>query len=309
MILPAENASTSSGPYAELMAHVEEVERRPGILAASAYQTQPWLNVMDMRCTILVYADNDLDAAASAAIELTNHFWSLRHRFYDFELVPPAEAVRRALAAPTGPVVLSDGGDGSGSGSTGDSTAILEALIAEAPAATSYVSVVDPGAATACAAAGIGATVTLDLGGKLDPVHYRPLRVTGRVVLLSDGVFTFKGPQFTGQQHSRGLTAVLAIGGVRVVVTSTTAFNWDPEYYRSLGLEPRDARIVVVKSPTGYRAAYTGLMSDSIAVDGPGASSANIRALEPEFHRVNRPIYPFDDVPDSEVLVNITPEA
>jgi microcystin degradation protein MlrC len=305
MILPAENASTTTGPYAELMAHVEDVERQPGVLAASAYQTQPWLNVRDMRCSVLVYTDRDQAAAESHADDLARHFWSLRHRFYDFELVPVREAVRRALAEPAAPVVLADGADGSGSGSTGDSTAILQALIAERPGRPCFVSIVDPRAATACATAGVGQQITLDVGGRLDPKHYRSITVSGSVKALSDGVFTFKGPQFTGQEHDRGLTAVLAIGSIRVAITTATAFNWDPEYYRSLGLEPRDAQVVVVKSPTAYRAAYAGLMTDSILVDGPGASSANIRALESEFDRVSRPIYPFDN-PSEEVALRAT---
>ncbi len=95
---------------------------------------------------------------------------------------------------------------------------------------------------------------------------------------------------------------MLAIGAVRAVLTETVCFNWDPEFYRSVGLEPRDARIVVVKSPQAYRAAYAGLMADSILVDGPGPSPSNLRRLAGELDRVRRPFYPFGDVPDEVAL-------
>jgi microcystin degradation protein MlrC len=303
MILPAENSATTHGPMAEVMAHAEEIERRPGVLAVSVCPTQPWLNLPDMACSVLVVADRDQALADACADELARHFWRVRERFYDLELVPPREAVRRSLAAARGPIVLSDGADGTGSGASGDSTAILEALLQERATDTkAFLSIVDPEAVRICIAAGVGATVSLPVGGGIDRIHYRPLEVTGRVRLISDGEYIYKGPQFTGDRAERGRTAVLAIGEISVVLHERTAFNWDPEFYRSLGLEPADARMVVVKSPTAYRAAYAGLMADSIIVDAPGAARANIRALESEMGRVQRPIVPFDEVPDEFAL-------
>lgn len=302
MILPAENSATTRGPMKELIAHAEEIERRPRVLGVSICPTQPWLNLPDMACAVLVTTDDDSKLAESYADELGERFWRLRHEFYDLEIVSPTEAIHRAVEAKAGPIVFADSADGTGSGASGDSTVILEALMSDGATVPSYLSIVDPEAVRACEKAGVGSTVSLVLGGTIDRAHYRPLRVTGRVRLVSDGVFTYKGPQFTGQKSERGLTAVLQIGAVQVVVTERTTFNWDPEYYRSLGLDPFDARIVVVKSPTAYRAAYASVMKDSITVDAPGAARANILALEGELDRVRRPIFPFDDLPDELAL-------
>ena len=316
MILSPVNSSTSEGPAAEMRERLEEIERDPRVLTASFCATQPWLNVADMACAVVVATNDDQPLADRLADDLAARFWSLRARFYDFELTPIDEAIRRALASPVGPVVFADAADGTGSGSSGDSTAILEGLlrwntISPLPRrgrgvggvrSLAYLSIVDPEAVAACCAAGVGAEVALALGGKIDRVHYRPVEVIGRVRTLSDGTFTFKGPQSTGEEHRRGRTAVLAVEAaafdVRIVLTETTCFNWDPEFYRSLGLEPRDARIVVVKSPTAFRAAYAGLMTDAISVDAPGPSTGNIKGLVAEMDRVRRPIYPFDDLPD-----------
>ena len=53
-----------------------------------------------------------------------------------------------------------------------------------------------------------------------------------------------------------GPTAVLAIGAIRLLLMSRTIPTSDPEIYRAAGLEPASARIVVVKSPNLFRAAY-----------------------------------------------------
>ena len=311
MILSPVNSSTDEGPAAALRARLEEFERQPGVLTASFCATQPWLNVEDMACAAIVTTDGDQALADHLADDLAARFWSLRERFYDFELTLIDESIRRALSAPAGPVVFADAADGTGSGSSGDSTAILEGLLRYSPSprgkggrgtrSLAYLSIVDPEAVAICCAAGVGAEVSLAVGGKIDRIHYRPLEVTGRVRTLSDGTFIFKGPQFTGESHHRGRTAVLAVPGaaidVRIVITEVTCLNWDPEFYRSLGLEPRDARVVVVKSPTAFRAAYDGLMTDAISVDAPGPSTGNIRSLAAEMDRVRRPVYPFDELP------------
>lgn len=303
MILPAENTSTAAGPMAEVMERAAQVGGRAGILDVSVTQVQPWLNASDAACCVLVVANGEPEVAARAADELSEFYWRQRDRFYEVELVPVREAVRRALKSPHRPVVLADGADATGSGSSGDSTAILQALLESGARETPvYLSVVDPQAVAACTAAGEGATVSLAIGGGIDRTHYRSCAVTGTVRLLSDGAFTFSGPQFTGEPHQRGRTAVLAVGEIQVVLTERSAFNWDPAFYRSLKLDPAEAQIVVVKSPTAYRAAYEGLMAESILVDGPGPSTGNIRSLVDALDRVRRPIYPFDDVPDDRAL-------
>ena len=51
-------------------------------------------------------------------------------------------------------------------------------------------------------------------------------------------------------------------------------------------------KMVVVKSPNGFRAGYESIAKRIFMVDTPGVSSANFAAMP--FHRLNRPIYPLD---------------
>jgi len=91
-----------------------------------------------------------------------------------------------------------------------------------------------------------------------------------------------------------GRTAVLERGSLRVVVMEHGVTQWDPELYRSLGLEPKDARIVQVKSPAAFRAAYADIADEIILLDTPGAASPKLTSLA--WQRLSRPIYPLDDL-------------
>jgi microcystin degradation protein MlrC len=89
-----------------------------------------------------------------------------------------------------------------------------------------------------------------------------------------------------------GRTAVLVQGGIHLVVMERGVSQWDPQLYRSLGLEPTDARIVQVKSPMAFRAAYEGIYDEVIVVAAPGAANPALRSLN--WKRVPRPLYPLD---------------
>jgi microcystin degradation protein MlrC len=66
---------------------------------------------------------------------------------------------------------------------------------------------------------------------------------------------------------------------VTVVVSNLSANNIDPELYRSQGIEPREYKIVIVKSAAGFRAEYAPFAAKMLVVDTPGVSSANLRTL------------------------------
>ena len=85
---------------------------------------------------------------------------------------------------------------------------------------------------------------------------------------------------------------VLEIGAVRVLIAERPAMTVDPELFRSHGIEPLYCKIVVVKSPNGFRAAYEPIAKRIILVDTPGVSTARLETLP--FRRINRPIYPLD---------------
>ena len=294
LILPAEGMQTTHGPGHELIEAARALGARTEIADASVFNVQPWLDIPEMGCSVVVVAaDGNVETAARAAEKLGRRQWDLREEF-EIDLMPIEAALDRALAAEGRPVVLADSADSTGSGSPGDSTAILKALLARQVGETCLITVVDPEAVAELFDAGVGAIVTTLIGGKRDHIYNSPAEIRGTVTrLVEDGRFQFKGKVFAGTECSMGRVAVLRAGGVHIVLSERAAFTVDPELYRGLGLEPLDAKMVFVKSPNLFRANYEEMAADIIMVNAPGLSSGNLRAVP--FERVQRPIYPLDE--------------
>ena len=154
----------------------------------------------------------------------------------------------------------------------------------------------DPQAVDAMMEAGIGAEVTLDLGGKLDmPAIGRvgePLSVTGRVKLLSSGEYTIRGPMYTGVTVGMGRTAVLDTGKVEIVVIERHHEPWDVGCLQSLGIEPAAKRFIMLKSRVHWRAGFWPVVRHVVECAGVGVTTSDYDQLD--FRRVRRPIFPLD---------------
>ena len=291
MILPAEVTATIFQPMAGFIARLGELDQTPGIATASLACVQPWLDVEELGCSVVVVADGDKAAAQGAALALARDYWQSRHVFH-VDLVPVSESVRRAIAQ-AGPVVLSDSADATTSGSTGDSTAILEEILKQKAPGPCLLSVTDAEVARQAQRAGVGKTLDVSLGGKYDRGRFKTLNLQVTVEALSDGEYVGRGHMGDGYRFHMGPTAVLQVGGAHIVTTSRAEANFGPELYRSVGLEPTTARVVVVKSPAGFRAIYASIARDIMIVDGPGSTTAHLAAIP--FTHLRRPLYPLDD--------------
>ena len=81
---------------------------------------------------------------------------------------------------------------------------------------------------------------------------------------------------------------------MKIILISHRWQTLDPEMIRLVGIDPREERILVIKSTIHYRAAFEPLAAAIIEVDGPGLSSSNLERFE--FAHVRRPIFPLDDI-------------
>jgi len=292
MIVPAENAQTTHGVIYDLLrasrAHLEE----PGIYDISIFPMQPWMDVPEAGCSVVVVADQARRARAEAiAAQLADTWWQ-RKEEHRVTLAPTDQTIAQALASERKPWVLADSADAPSSGAPGDSTITLAALLNAQPNVDCYTNIVDPQAVARMVECGVGSRVTLSLGARSGATLYRPVEVTGKVRLISDGDFVHKGEGFRGVTIHRGRTAVLQSGHVYIVVMERACLQWDPELYRSVGLEPTDAQIVIVKSPAGFRAAYSPFAAEIHVLDAPGVCTPNLMALP--YARIPRPMWPFD---------------
>ena len=292
MLVPPENSTHNWAPLGNVIDKALLLEEEGQIVHGGIYPVQVWMDTPDVAASVVVIVDGKPEQAQKHANQLAEMLWMRRHDFA-FNMMSPDEAVRHALAWEEGMVILCDSADATTSGSTGDSTAILKALIDQSPLdEIALVNIVDPLAVAQAIEAGIGAMITLQVGGKLAPELYSPVTFTGYVKTISDGTFIFKGPGMRGVSHHMGRTVVLYAGGIHLVVMERGVSQWDPQLYRSLGEEPADARMVQVKSPMVFRAAYDGIYEEVVFVDAPGAASPQLKALT--WKNLPRPLFPFD---------------
>jgi microcystin degradation protein MlrC len=192
-----------------------------------------------------------------------------------------------------GPLVFTDAADATSSGATGDSNAILRGLRDAGYTGRVMAPIVDPAAAAAAHAAGVGATIRCTLGGAIDPGRFAPMPVEARVKLLSDGRSRL---ETMGTPLDAGPCAVLSFENFTVVVLSRTLSLFDRAMYHANGCNPRDFDLTVVKSPHTEFHMYDAWVEKNFNIDAPGATSADLPSLG---HTIcARPMYPME--PDTE---------
>ena len=300
LLVPAENMQTTGGPMKEVFDTAEAYRsEHPEILSVSVFGVQPWLDIDEMGGAVLAVADANKESAAECTRRTAQRFWDLREEF-EVSLAPPEEAIREALATEGGPVVLADTADSPTSGAPGDSAELLRLLLQQAPETPALAWVRDPRAVEQAWALRPGDSILVSLGAQFNPQQYQPVPIEGRVRSMSDGRFVFRGEYNHGMVNEMGRTVVLDVGSISVVVSEEAASMIGAEVYRSQGLEPKDHKVVVVKSANSFRSEYGPFMVKAIAVDTPGLSSSNLRSLP--YRRLSRPIHPLDQVEFSAML-------
>lgn len=280
--------NTNMRPMKPVMDAAIELEQQPGILATSVAAGYQYADVPWMGPCVVVVADGDQGLADREAQRLADLMWSLRD-----ELLPkipkPAEAVKMAIASEEKPVSMMEMGDNIGGGSAGDSTFVLEELLGQG-ANGWVVALYDPEAVAACAAAGIGAQLTLPVGGKVDDEHGPTLTVEGTVRTLHDGKFIETEVRHGGGRNwDQGLTAVLETSGGLLVLDSLRTPPMSFNQLRSVGIMPEQHEIFVAKGSVAPRAAYEPVSARIIEVDSGGATS--ISRPPEEFQLARKGLY------------------
>ncbi|MEO6811012.1 MAG: M81 family metallopeptidase [Isosphaeraceae bacterium] len=281
-------------PMRGLLAEAEGLERASMILSANVLAGFPYADVAANGPSCVVVADGDLDLARRTADQLGQRLWSLRHALTAAPATPE-DAVTRALATETTPVILVDLGDNIGGGSAADSTVLIHELLRQ-KATGAVVVLSDAEAVAACNSAGPGNEVRVNAGGKVDR-HAPPLSILGKVIVLHDGRYVEEQPRHGGLRHNdQGATAVVELpGGNLIVLTTLRHPPFSLGQLTSLGIKPEQAKVIVVKAAVAYKAAYEPIAGAIIEVDTPGLTAANPSRFT--YQHLRRPILPIDPAP------------
>ncbi len=295
LLLPGEYAVTEVEPARSLYRLLAEIEQTPGILDASLMIGCAWTDSPHTSVSTLVVAEEGdrvsgvgyrsgagqhSSLAYEQAMRLANAVWERRQEFGpDVEAASIEEAISRALAGAEPPVFLSDSGDNVTAGGAGDIPLFIERLLAAGARDAVVAGLTDAEAVRLCAQAGVGAEVTLKLGGKLDRINARPFEVTGHVNHLDPA--------------DAPTLAVLQVEGVTILlITQRWAFA-DLSSFQRAGIDPLAHKIVVVK--LGYL--FPELRDNApraILALSPGFTDLRLERLP--YRHLHRPIYPLDTV-------------
>jgi microcystin degradation protein MlrC len=269
---------------------------KDGALAASLFTGFPHADIHDAGLSTVVVTDGDQALAARLRDELLGQAWHGRQDFV-FKIEPLEQSVARAKAmAAEGPIILLDHYDNCASGGTMDTTVVLAEILRQGLDNVVAFAIYDPEAVKRAIAAGVGADVTLSIGGKMKmpaiAVASSPLTVTGRVKTVTDGCFRNRGPMGRGVQTDMGLTVVLDTGRAEIVLVSKHVEPFDLNCFLSLGIDPLQKKYIMLKSRVHWRAGFGDIARGIVECAGVGVCTSDYSQLS--FKKVRRPIYPLD---------------
>ena len=271
-LIPVTTGCTLLEPARGLYEHLREIEAATGV-HLSLNMGFPPADIRDVGPSITAYGADQaaVDAAADrllAALSAAEPAFAA-HRPLAVDAAV-AEAIRIARVA-TRPMVLADTQDNPGAGAPSNTTGLIAELLRQGAERAIVGIMHDPGAAAAAHTAGVGGTVER-LGGGREGPGQQPLPGPWGVVALSDGRFKGTSPMLRAAETSMGPTALLAQGGVEVLVASVRQQPIHRETFTHLGVDLNARAIIGLKSSAHFRAGFQEIAEKVIVCLAPGVN-------------------------------------
>ncbi len=278
---------TSREPARALIDRLSAMEGHDGVLSISIAHGFPWGDSPDLGTRVLVVTDGDATKADALCQTIGDEIYARRAAFAP-AYPGPDDAITRGLASNHLAVVLADSADNPGGGAAGDSTFILERLLARKVDNAVLGPLWDPVAVGFCMQAGVGATLELRVGGKVSRFSGHPLDVRLEVLALKKNA-TQDG--LSGTTAPLGDVAVVKIEGVTVVLNTYRTQGFGTNLFTQFGIDLSATKLIVVKSSQHFHAKFGPIASEVIYVETPGVMPANFTGLP--FKRARTTIWPF----------------
>ncbi len=288
---------TSHPPMDEAMRRVHALEEREGILSVTLATGFPWADVPHVGASVVVVADGNRELAQATADELGVWVWENRQRWYR-KPVSVRDALAEAEQIGRYPILLADHADNTGGGAPGDSTEVLRTFLELRLQDALVLYMVDVDVVEQTHGAGAGARITVELGGRSDPIQGPPIRAGFEVVAVSDGRFRYDGPMYAGLTGDLGPSAWLRKDGVSVVVVTAREQPVDMAFARTLGIDCAAMRYIGLKSAVHFRSGFEPIAGSIHSVDAQAVHTHDFTQLE--YRQRTRPVYPVEIPPRTE---------
>jgi microcystin degradation protein MlrC len=290
VVLPSILTATALPPLSGLVAAGFALERGDArLIDVSLFCGFAYADVPQIGMSVVAVADGERACAERAAADLAERVLDARHALLHNDLVYGLEAgVAHALAlAGTArrPVILLEHAD-----RMNDSTWVLRELLRRGATKAAVPYLWDPEAAHLAVVAGVGARVTLEVGGRSSDRAGGPVEISGEVLYAGNKRYLGTGPMRRGRTIDLGPTALIDAGGIVVSLTTTSLSAIDADPFVQFGFDPLDFDIIVLRSKTHFRAVYETLAEAIVIVDTPDWGPADLTTLP--YCNVRPGVYP-----------------
>jgi microcystin degradation protein MlrC len=286
----------SRQPMKDIMDEAIAAESSGVVLNASVFGGFPHADIPHISCSAVMVCDRRADRGKALLGRLLDRAWERRKAFL-YEGAPLASQIAHAKTLGEGPIVLVDHGDNTASGGTQDVMSVIAEVQRQGLEDVAAGPICDPAAVARLLEAGTAASVTIDLGGRIDMPQInlpgKPLTVTGKVTRVTEGEFVVTGPMATGTRVRMGRTVVLDTGPIQIVVSERRSEPFDLGVFTHCGIDPRRKRYVLIKSRQHFRAGFEPIARHIVLCDGDGCTSSDLRLFT--YRKRRQPLYPFEE--------------
>lgn len=291
MLIPF--ATTFIGAGKAKLVQILLAEEEQGVIDVSWFHGFPYTDIVHVGTSVAVTTEGDREQARRIGESLVEGLWADRETFRAQSLSADEAVVeaRREAEKTTRPVIIHETSDNCGGGAPGDGTHLLRAMLEAKLDNACFGFLVDPEVAGLCHEAGVGARLTVSLGGKYDDLHGAPLELTGYVKSLHDGRVTMRA-MFKGSPLNLGPMARLVVDGMDVIVASRRSQTFDIEPFLAVGIDVMKYDYVALKSSAHFRAGFQELAGAIVTADPPGLTTLKLEVF-PREHAPG-PLWPVD---------------
>ena len=292
MMINMTKQNTFEEPVNQIINKMEEISNDNSVISASFALGFQFADVPELGSSFVVYTDNNIEFSRMKCESVAKFAWENRDK-YNLDAYEISEAVEIAKNSSEIPVILNDVGDNIGGGSSADSTFLLNEIISQNVG--NYCTVFfDPDSVKECVQKGIGKKVKLNVGGKVDDKHGKPVQIEGLVKNITDGIWEDSEIRHGGYtKYNQGQTVLVETeNNGSIILTTLRQPPHSIGQITHIGIDPNKKQLITTRGVILPRPAYDPFAAKTLLVNTNGTTTADLKNLN--FENIEREIYPID---------------
>ena len=297
-ILPPTGVGTANDPMKSILYEAHKIEKNDkDIICINVMAGYSYADIPDCGFSLSCCTKGDVNIAKNYLISLANVLEEKINFGYPKEntLDEILEKIK-LLPVLDKPILLIEPADNIGGGTPGDATDLLSRLLQSDQ--EGIVAIInDPIAVKECHQKNVGEEIELEVGAKFDDFHGAPIILKATIQKLSDGKFILENKKshlasMMGMNIDMGLSAVLKNKKLILLLTSNKTPPMDLGQLISQDIDPKQAKLIVIKAAVSHKDAYDPISSYSFYIDSQGLCTSNLKRLP--FKKIGNKIISLD---------------